>query len=439
MRPHPGRPWRGRGGPPLHFRLLTLSSVCFLLLWGLFTLLWRMGPSPEDKQDIEHTVQFYVGYLAKDLGTHPSQAQAQTLAQASGWNFRWLGADQSAWATDPQIPEMEELRKALKPGRDWGWTKGRFFCLKSSPLGTVALAFRPWKPPRVAGFRLAFFIWSVLCIMAFATLLARRMLRPLRDLDAALASLAEGDFAARLPEPWRQDELGRLTRRFNQTAAEVGRMLQSRRQLLLDVSHELRTPLTRLNLGLEMLPDPAARESLKEDVAEMEAMLAELLEGARLEEAARWQPQPVDLVALARTVAEDLEGRKPGLKLDLPAEGLVVPGDARGLQILLRNVLDNALKYSSQQKRPAELRLWQDGDQACLSIRDHGTGIPEAALSHVFEPFYRADAARTRGAGGFGLGLHLVQRVALAHGGEAKVENAPGGGALFSVCLPLAR
>lgn len=428
---------RRHGGPPLHIRLLALAGLCAFLLWGLFILLWRMGPSAEDKLEIERTVQHYVGYLAQDLGPRPTLAKARALSEASGWQFRWEGIDHSAWSTDAALPSLEVLTQSCKPNKQWGWQHGRFFSLRQMPTGRLALAFHPWKPPRVAGLRLAFFLACALCILAFVTLAARRLLRPLRDLDAALASLAEGDLSARLPETWRHDELGRLTRRFNQTAAEVGRMFESRRQLLLDVSHELRTPLTRLNLGLELLPDAAARASLKEDVAEMEAMVAEILEGARLEEAARWKPQSVDLARLSSEVVEGLQGRQPGIRWQAPAQALTVLGDERGLQILLRNLLDNALKYSGQQAQAVELSLEAVGASAVLSVRDHGPGIAENALPHVFEPFYRADAARTRGAGGFGLGLHLAQRIASAHGGELKVENMANGGARFSLRLPL--
>ena len=425
------------GGPPLHLRLLALCGLCVLLLWGLFILLWRMGPSPEEKLEVERRVQYYVGYLSQDLGPQPSLAKAKAVGESSGWQFRWEGRDHSQWATDEELPPIDELQKNVKPSKSWGWYQGRYFSLRDLPQGRLALSFHPWKPPRVAGLRLALFLACAFCIIGFVTLAARRLLRPLRDLDAALASLAEGDLSARLPEPWRHDELGRLTRRFNQTAAEVGRMFESRRQLLLDVSHELRTPLTRLNLGLELLPDAGARASLKEDVAEMEAMVTEILEGARLEEAARWKPHSIDLSQLLEATAQELQGRKPGVAWSPGAAPIHVLGDARGLQILLRNLLDNALKYSGLQDQAVELSLGVEGANALLSVRDHGPGIAESALPHVFEPFYRADAARTRGAGGFGLGLHLVQRIAVAHGGEVKVENAPGGGALFSLRLPL--
>ena len=171
----------------------------------------------------------------------------------------------------------------------------------------------------------------------------------------------------------------------------------------------------------------------------MEAMLAELLEGARLEQAARLESKSVDLGALAKATAHSMDGRAPGIAMDLPSEPLRVLGDERGLQVLLRNLMDNALKYSGSAETKVQVRLWQEDGKAWISVRDHGPGIPAEALPHVFEPFYRADASRNRGSGGFGLGLHLVQKVALAHGGEVSAAAAPGGGALFQVWVPLVR
>lgn len=110
--------------------------------------------------------------------------------------------------------------------------------------------------------------------------------------------------------------------------------------------------------------------------------------------------------------------------------------DSRGLQVLLRNLTDNALKFSAHQAKPVELKLWEAEQSVWVSVRDHGAGIPEEALAHVFEPFYRADASHTRATGGFGLGLHLVQKVAWAHGGEVRAENVEGGGARFLVRMP---
>jgi signal transduction histidine kinase len=433
---------RGRffGGPhgSLYGRLLLLSFLTLASLWALAAGVFRLAQGERTRPEVDRFVRHYVDYLAADLGQPPSADKGVALASKTGWNFRWEPALGVGWATSPDLPYSLELRSQTRhPGGDSGWRHGRFFFLLRQPQGTVVFLAQAWTPPQFNKAWLLLLGFGACAILGFSFLAARSMLRPLRQLDQALASFAEGDLTARLPHTLRHDELGRLTFRFNQMATEVGRMLDSRRQLLLDVSHELRTPLTRLNLGLELMKDDAARAPLKEDVAEMEAMLAELLEGARIEQAARWQPQAVDLAGLLKEAAQDTAGRSPGLALELPAEPLVVLGDERGLRVLVRNLCDNALKYSGEQSQKVEAKLWQADGRACLQIRDHGPGIAEGALPHLFEPFYRADASRNRGTGGFGLGLHLVQKVALAHGGEVQAANAPGGGALFTVFLPL--
>jgi signal transduction histidine kinase len=417
--------------------LLLLSFLTLAALWALAAGVFRLAQGERTRPEVDRFVRHYVDYLAGDLGQPPNAAKGEALASKTGWQFRWEPIKGQGWATGPDLPSSAELQAQTRhPGGDSGWRHGRFFFLLRQPAGTLVLLAQAWTPPQFNKAWLWLLGFGACFILSFSFLFARSMLRPLRQLDQALASFATGDLTARLPDARHPDELGRLTLRFNQMATEVGRMLDSRRQLLLDVSHELRTPLTRLNLGLELMKDDAARASLKEDVAEMEAMLAELLEGARVEQAARLQPQPVDLAGLLKEVAQDMDGRSPGLALDLPAAPLNVLGDERGLRILLRNLCDNALKYSGAQAQKVEVKLWQADGWAHLELRDHGPGITEEALPHLFEPFYRADASRNRSTGGFGLGLHLVQKVAMAHGGEVKVANASEGGAVFSVALP---
>jgi signal transduction histidine kinase len=423
----------------LYSRMLLLSFLTLGALWALWVGVFHLAQSEVPRPQMDRFLRRYVAYLANDLGAAPSQDRAQDLASNSSWKFRWEAAQGQGWATSPDVPSVAELQKeSREPGGDWGGQRGKFFFfLDRRPTGVLVMLSQHINPPDINKAWLILLGLGACGILALSFFSARRFLQPLRQLDYALASFAEGDLASRLPETRRNDELGRLTKRFNQMATEVGRMLDSRRQLLLDVSHELRTPLTRLNLGLEMMNDDASRASLKEDVAEMEAMLAELLEGARLEQAARWQPQSVDLAALVQGVSEELEAREPGVSLELPAQPLVVQGDQRGLQVLVRNLLDNALKYSGTQAQKVEARLWTEAGKAYFEVRDHGPGIPEDSLPHLFEPFYRADASRNRATGGFGLGLHLVQKVAMAHGGEVSVANVPGGGALFKASFAL--
>ena len=261
-------PSAGRGS--LYGRLMLLSLVTLGSLWalgaGIFHLADVGRPRPPE---MDAFLLRYVSYLAQDLGSAPSQAKAQELAAKSSWKFRWEAAKGPGWTTSTDMPRLAELQpETREPGGNWGGRRGKFFFyLDRLPGGVLVMLSQRAEPPAIAKGWLLLLGLGACCILALSFFIARGLLMPLRHLDQALASFAEGDLSARLPETSRPDELGRLTNRFNQMAKEVGRMLDSRRQLLLDVSHELRTPLTRLNLGLEMMKDDGARASLKEDVA----------------------------------------------------------------------------------------------------------------------------------------------------------------------------
>jgi signal transduction histidine kinase len=263
------------------------------------------------------------------------------------------------------------------------------------------------------------------------------LLKPVRWLDQGVARVAAGDLGHRIPTR-ENDELGRLAQQFNSMTAQVQAMLEQRRQMLLDVSHELRTPLTRMKLGLESLPEGEERSSLAEDVLELELLVNELLEGARLAHGrSQLQVENLDLAVLARETAQAFERKDPGLRLEVP-EGLVLAGDRVRLQRLLHNLLANAFNHGLPARGPVGLQLLQAGGRACLTVVDQGPGVPPEQLPRLFTPFFRGDTSRARVSGGVGLGLPLCLGVARAHGGDLNVAFAPGGGLAFTLTLPLA-
>jgi signal transduction histidine kinase len=211
-------------------------------------------------------------------------------------------------------------------------------------------------------------------------------------------------------------------------------MLVGQRGLLLAISHELRSPLTRARLHAELLEPGDGREALLRDLGQMRDLISDLLESERLAGgAAVLQREPTDLNALVRDlVAAQFAGR--GIRLAL-ADGLPrLALDRSRLQLLLRNLLDNALRHGAG--TPVELGTAQRDGELRLVVRDHGPGVDAEQLQRLGEPFYRPDAARSRSAGGVGLGLYLCRLVASSHGGRLSLRNAvPGLEA--SLTLPL--
>ena len=274
-----------------------------------------------------------------------------------------------------------------------------------------------------------------LLIGAAAHPVMRSLSRRLEALRAGVQAFGAGELGRRVPVQGR-DEVAELAVAFNAAAARLEALVQAQRRLLANASHELRSPLARLKLALELLdgaaPAAAARHraEIARDIAELDALIDELLLAARLQADAVSEAalQPVDLRALA---AE--EGAAAGARLDLPAELDPVPGDARLLRRALRNLLDNARRYAPGE--PPQLTLRDGGDHVELRVADRGPGVPAAEHERIFEPFHRLPG-HAEHAGGVGLGLSLVRQIAAAHGGRVHCEDHPGGGACFVLWLP---
>jgi two-component system phosphate regulon sensor histidine kinase PhoR len=231
---------------------------------------------------------------------------------------------------------------------------------------------------------------------------------------------------------------------------ELTRLADMRRDFVANVSHELKTPLAAIRGYAETLRDgaldepPTARrftDRILRQCRRLQALLDDLLTLSRLESVAtQTEREPVDLEAVLQRAAEMLAAaaRERQVRIEVEAGGGVppVPGDPEGLERLVLNLVDNAVKYN----RPdgcVKLRLAQADGQAVLEVSDTGIGIPQDALSRIFERFYRVDKGRSREEGGTGLGLAIVKHVAQAHGGQVEVESHVGKSTTFRVRLPL--
>jgi len=221
------------------------------------------------------------------------------------------------------------------------------------------------------------------------------------------------------------------------------------------VSHELKTPLASLSLLAQTLSsalreDPKQAEKfvaqLSAEVDRLSELTSDLLTLSRLEETeARAEKAfaPVDLALLAAQTVDEIrplaEAKRHEITLDTP-DSLVVQGDETGLRTMLRNLLENAVRYTEPGGHIAVgARAYEDPDGkawAALTVTDDGVGIPLADQQRIFERFYRVDKARSRETGGTGLGLSIVRHVAEQHGGTVKVQSTVGVGSTFTVRLP---
>ncbi|MFF3848871.1 sensor histidine kinase [Streptomyces sp. NPDC002328] len=287
-----------------------------------------------------------------------------------------------------------------------------------------------------------------------ALLAARGVLRPVRALRHATRSIAEGRLDTRLAVHG-SDELADLSHTFNETAAalegsvaELRGMEARARRFAADVSHELRTPLAAMSAVTDVLDEDAARldpdtatavRLISQETVKLARLVDDLMEISRFDAGAA--VLHLDEIDLAESLRRTLAARAWTDLVDTelpPPDALRARVDPRRLDVVVANLVGNALRHGA---RPVLLRLGEGEDpragrSAVIEVLDSGPGIPDTVLPHVFERFYKSDAARTRTEGS-GLGLAITAENVRVHGGEVRAANRPEGGAVFTVELPL--
>jgi two-component system sensor histidine kinase MprB len=275
--------------------------------------------------------------------------------------------------------------------------------------------------------------------VGLGALVAKAALAPVATLTTTVERVSRTrDLSERIP-PRGGDELGRLAASFNRMLAALEASSEAQRQLVADASHELRTPLASLLMNIELLAEdadlaPVERErvidDLTEQIRELTVLVGDLVDLAR-DEPSDAGAEPVRLDELVEDAVARARRHAPGQQFDVNGEPTIVTGIAARLERAVNNLLDNAIKFNPP---GAEIEIVVRGGE--VRVRDHGPGFAEDDLPHIFDRFYRASGSR--GLPGAGLGLAIVRQVADAHGGTIEAANAPGGGALLSMRLPVA-
>ncbi|KVE88821.1 histidine kinase [Burkholderia cepacia] len=270
--------------------------------------------------------------------------------------------------------------------------------------------------------------------------------RDLRKLQDAARAFGSGTLSTRVKLSGKSN-IDELSQQFNDMAERIEASIKQQREMMHGISHELKTPLARLEFGLALLAEPdetgrmrERRDALRRDVRELDELVTELLTIGRLEQGAS-QLAPMEVVvdalidSVAGNVSNDVADR--GISLDVSTLGAPSTHvcDPKLVARALLNLIRNGARYAS---RTVLLAAARDASGALvLSVDDDGPGIPAAERARVFEPFQRLDSSRDRQTGGFGLGLAIVRRVALVHGGDVRLEDSPLGGARFVITLPV--
>jgi len=399
--------------------------------------------------EMDRVSQYVVQHVAERSGDPAAlQRELDRVRDMLGVESTVYGPDgRTVRATSAHPPLPALLAPGETAPRGFPGGKGRALSLPGGLQTVFAFAGRRGHPVRA----LAALAAVLLAIALGSAPLARSIASPVERLTRAARQLGAGDLSTRV-KLCGPGEVGDLGRAFNEMAERIGALVRSEKELLANVSHEVRTPLARIKVALELAAEGdlvRARRFLAEigaDLDELDRLVEDVLSAARLDLAASgsgaWPVQrtPIDPATMLAEVAGLFRERWPGRAL-VEETGTPLPellGDAALLRRMLRNLLDNAAKYS-EAPAPVVLgaRAWPDGSLG-LEIRDRGIGIAAADLPRLFTPFFRSDRSRARGTGGFGLGLALARRIAVAHGGSITVESAEGEGTVVRVTLPAA-
>jgi two-component system OmpR family sensor kinase len=368
----------------------------------------------------------FVGVAAaKALGRNASQVRAV-----------WSGSEASGKRPVVMSVRIGDGSGDMRAGELQGGEAALTGSLNDLPLPAFTLALRQadgqWLTVRPLD--PVWSLWRLRLLLAFAIgalmlaplawFAARRIAGPVRALADAAARVDLDGRCQPLTIPG-SAEIQAAAQAFNAMQARLREQAAERNRMLAAVAHDLRTPLTGLRLRAEGTGEPL-RGRMVADIERMNSMITQVLDFARGEEQTQQpKPQPFDLAVLLRDCVAAAQEVQPQAALSCVApESAPFVGDELGLHRAITNLIDNALRYAGA----AELQLEAHNGTWLLTVQDRGPGVPEAELAHLTEPFRRLERSRSQATGGVGLGLAVVRRVALQHGGTLVLSNRAGGG-----------
>ncbi len=416
-----------RVGQRLYVRIWLAVVLAVAVLTLLLGWAWRMAAEPPLREIVLRNAAGEVignGVRRPRNAARAHAAAKHRAAPASSPNTSASGDEDDSPGRDPEFVVSTHDGQTLnvhlpRPARSF-WNRPPFGFFWTLGLVGVAVALATYP-------------------------IIRKLTRRLELLQRGVEQWGAGDLAARVSVHG-QDEVAFLAQRFNHAAERIEALVLAHKSLLANASHELRSPLTRIRLGLELMaPSPPAglgvgaaepgfKTEILRNLAELEQLIDEILLASRLDAQAAdlGTVESIDLTGLAAEECARLDAQLDSGANHQPIE---LPGIAKLLRRAIRNLLENARRYS---QGDIEVLLQSQDGWAWVQVCDHGPGVAVAQRERIFEPFYRAPGASERD-GGVGLGLALVRSIALRHSGRVRCTERPDGGvgACFILELPL--
>ena len=408
--------------------ILKRYGQAFGVRLGLFS--WAGRPWAGELQELPTAVRQKIlnrGYPRSVVETRSGRGRRRGAITRSGrWVFRLRTRNPTRYWLGLSLPVAGETGRRMRPQLLLAETDSLF----NSPLFPNPL---PW-------------LGAGLFVLLFSLLwwwpMVRHLTRPLKEMDQAAGAIARGEFEIALNEK-RGDEIGRLNRSLNRMARRLEELVVGQKRFLSDVAHELCSPLARLRMGLSLLERKLTAEQhssfveVEEEAEAIGGLVAEILDFSR----ADLRQGKIALVPVK--VADVVDAMRIREKwtadelLTRSLDGVQVIADFELLLRALVNLVRNGLRYGGP--GPVELRARCGDGMVMIEVRDQGPGVENKHLERIFEPFYRLEADRNRGAGGSGLGLAIVKSCITACRGEVSARNLEPSGFIVTISLPEAR
>ena len=433
--------------------MLTAFAYLFLLTIGFRQIIL----DDEVRETLDYYQSSYLENVFEDLQYPPTQARAEQLVSSMPFDMKIIGSDID-WSSHQEFPNLDvlsfesrnwdliQIKTDIEIGQDTYIEGGEFARYMNRsflkvPYGDyIVVLVNPKMSQAVhTTFLFETFLAISLLILLIAFLVVQKMISPIQTIQDGTTRIGSGELQHRITVK-QKDELGILAKEINLLAKNVQDMLEAKQRLNLGVSHELRSPITRARLQIEMLEQSQHKEELLNEINAMETIISNLLDS----EAINYGHKKLDLktfhieskIKALISKAPYLENIQTSISSDI--NNLEIEADEVLFEVMLKNVLENASRFTPSNRALIELTLEEINSQSIhITIRDFGPGFNKDDLEKVTEPFFRTSQSRSRESGGFGLGLYLSKQIVLAHAGFLKIKNHPDQGAVVSVELPL--
>jgi two-component system sensor kinase ParS len=437
----------------LILKMVLLLALGFVLVSIILWLYFR-----NEVRDIGYYIRFgrmdEIALLVSDyVGDPPSRLRAWILAQTYDLTFVYRDSNRILWAVEKwrlagkppptHHQMMTEMMGRNRPERGMGGPRRGplVYTVNLSPGdpaggpsgSRLEITFPPFISPHRRLAPLSFFLFIALLISAVLFLSLRKTFSPLDRLVEASERIGRGDLSYRI-QYTRVDDFGMLAQAFNTMTSRLGAMISSQRDLLHFISHELRTPLTRILLALELKNRERAFQIIRDEVAQIDALVDEVAGLSRMDNLDREQSKEwVDLTDLISESARQAVNGEAVFRFS--SEKKRVFCNRMLLEKAFANLLENARKYSDH-REPVRIELTGGPDQFVIAVENAGPGIPEAEIEKIWEPFYRGANAARMNVEGRGLGLVVVRKAAELIGATVEVRSSARGPTVFTLRIP---